>query len=139
MREILFRAKEKDGNRWCFGFPCIIREKTRIMTEDDIDYAYTDRDIYDGYMQIVNGETLCQFSGVFDSNGNRIFENDILSFDYIGENRGAKGVAPVVFENGKFGVLWGWHKELVCLDGFANTKISVIGNIFDNPELINNP
>ena len=41
-----------------------------------------------------------------------------------------------MLKNGKFGVEWGWHRELVALDGFANTMIEVIGNIHDNPELL---
>lgn len=59
-----------------------------------------------------------------------------MKFTYTGQNHGVEGVAVVEFENGKFGVKWGWHKEFIPLDGFANTTIEVIGNIHDNPELL---
>jgi hypothetical protein len=36
-------------------------------------------------------------------------------------------------------VKWGWHNEFVCLDGFANTTLEVIGDIHDNPELLRTP
>lgn len=81
-------------------------------------------------------DTLGQYTGLTDANEEKIFEGDILRFSYTGKNRGVEGVATVVFKRGKFGVEWGWHKELVCIDGFANTKIEVIGNIYDNPELL---
>lgn len=60
----------------------------------------------------------------------------LVRMSYTGKNLGVNGTAEVVFQNGKFGVIWGWHKELVALDGFANTKIEVIGNVYDNPELL---
>jgi hypothetical protein len=57
-------------------------------------------------MHQVDPETVGQYTGL-TANGKKIFEGDILKFDYIGRNRGVNGIASVVFENGKFGVLWG--------------------------------
>jgi uncharacterized phage protein (TIGR01671 family) len=79
--------------------------------------------------------TIGQFTGVLDKNGKKIFEGDIIHLDYIGKTRGVEGIATVIFENGKFGVKWGWHKEFVCLDGFANTTLEIVGNIHDNTQL----
>lgn len=133
MRKILFRGKPS-GNAgitdWVYGafcpqnskgnIPCIIVYNGKVA----------------GHWFEVTPETVGQYTGLTDKNGTKIFEGDILRFSYTGKNHGVEGVAAVEFENGKFGVKWGWHKEFVPLDGFANTTIEVVGNIYDNPELM---
>lgn len=124
MREILFRGKTKTENEW---------------VEGGIVPSFNGKHFYIGNMFVthqVDLETVGQFTSLTDKNGKKIFEGDILQFDYIGENLGVNGISVCEFENGKFGVKWGSHKEFVCLDGFANTTLEVIGNIHDNPELL---
>lgn len=131
MREILFRGKRKDNGDWVHGdlsYHHDGRVFTRCWDRLGFDPAYN---AYE-----VNPETVGQFTGLTDKNGKKIFEGDIVLFDYIGRNRGVHGKAAVDFNNGKFGVFWGWHKEFVTLDGFTNTTLEVIGNIHDNPELL---
>ena len=84
----------------------------------------------------VYSDTVGQYTGLNDKNGKMIFEGDIIRLEYTGKNRGVEGIAAVIFENGKFGVKWGWHKDFVCLDGFANTTLEVVGTIYDNPEML---
>ncbi len=125
MREILFRGKRKDNGNWISG-----SYHKRID-----DYFIIPLPIVTSQSKVIP-ETVGQFTGLKDKNGKRIFEGDIVLFDYIGKNRGVHGKKAVCFNNGKFGVFWGWHKEFVPLDGFANTTLEVIGNIHDNPELL---
>jgi hypothetical protein len=128
MREILFRGKTEKG-KWVYG----------DLLHPDLfgnGYAIDDFSIPKDNCFDVNPETIGQYTGLTDKNGKRIFEGDILEFNYVGENRGVNGIVNVVFKNGKFGVIWGWHEDFICLDGFANTTIEVIGNIHDNPELL---
>lgn len=123
MREILFRGKRTDGIWVCgYYFAKPILEKHFILEGEN--------------QWMIDPHTVSQFSGLYDNNGTKIFEGDILKFSYTGKNEGVEGAESVVFKNGKFGVEWGWHRELVALDGFANTMIEVIGNIHDNPELL---
>lgn len=129
MREILFRGKRVDNGEWVQGdllqnVDCLkIREQ-----EKDIKHIARSFEVFP--------ETIGQYTGITDKNGKKIFEGDKLQFDYLGKNLGVNGIGTVVFDKGKFGVLWGWHNEFVCLDGFANTTIEIIGNIHDNPELM---
>lgn len=123
MREILFRGKAIDDN-WYYGVPLVFTEDYVCMTAPHT------------CNKKVEMHTVGQYTGLTDKNGTKIFEGDIVQFDYIGKNLGVNGIAFVVFQSGKFGVKWGWHKEFVCLDGFANTTLEVIGNIHDNPELL---
>ena len=129
MREILFRGKRTDNGEWVEGMLARFNpmfEVANIIGVGEI-------------LVPVFTSTVGQYTGLTDKNGKKIFEGDVLRFNYTGKNHGVEGKATVIFEHGKFGVLWGWHKEFVCLDGFANTTIEVIGNIHDNPELLENP
>ena len=137
MREILFRGKQEHKNKeWVFGNLHCEYGETDKNGQRKIDYRILGMR---GECDYVLSETVGQFTGLTDKNGKKIFEWDVLQFNYTGKNHGVEGKATVIFEHGKFGVLWGWHKEFVCLDGFANTTIEVIGNIHDNPELLENP
>ena len=142
MREILLRGKDKDTGEWVEGSLILVKEYCCILQNEEknhpLDYPYLDSDVgtIDGFATPVIPETVGQYTGLTDKNGKKIFEGDILRFDYIGNNLGVNGVSVCEFENGKFGVKWGYHKEFVCLDGFANTTLEVIGNIHDNPELL---
>ena len=137
MREILFRGKRFDNGEWVEGESILINNKYtliakvgRLSVEDGILNG-----IYNSVMYAVDPSTVGQYTGLKDKNGERIFEGDIIHLDYIGKTRGVEGIATVIFENGKFGVKWGWHKEFVCLDGFANTTLEIVGNIHDNTQL----
>ena len=128
-RLIEFRGKQKNTKEWCFGFYTpAFNEKGEVFP------AIASISIAELLYEPVIPETIGQYTGLTDKNGKKIFEGDIVEFDYIGNNLGVKGIEPVIFENGQFGVKWGWHKEFVSLVGFANTTITVIGNIHDNPE-----
>ena len=140
MREILFRGR-RDNGEWTEGFIVASRENTypdgfEMITVDGINYDELENYQPDFLSYAVDLETVGQFTGLTDKNGKKIFEGDILKFSYTGKNHGVEGTEAVVFKNGKFGVEWGWHREMVALDGFANTTIEVIGNIHDNPELL---
>lgn len=68
-------------------------------------------------------ETVCQYTGLTDKNGRKIFEGDILK---IPEKKNHN----VKFEYGQF------YVGINCPIAYIRTECEVIGNIFDNPELI---
>lgn len=125
MREIIFRGKQKGGHYWLHGDLRQWSEKRKGICDYEIRSTIE-----------VDPDSIGQYTGMTDIDGKKIFEGDMLQFSYTGKNRGVEGKAVVIFENGKFGVKWGWHKDFVCLDGFANTTLEVIGNIYDHPELL---
>ena len=131
MREILFRGKRKANADWVHGDLSFHRDgRTYIRCWDRLEHSPT----YNAYE--VDPSTIGQFTGLTDKNGKRIFEGDIIKVEYVGVNRGLSGIGKVVFEQCKFALIWGWHKEVVCLTHFSNVTFEVIGNIHDNPELL---
>nr|WP_278001084.1 YopX family protein [Clostridium botulinum] len=109
MREIKFRAWNKAKNR--------------------MEY-----DVYKEY------DNLMQYTGLKDKNEKEIYEGDILQINIKDKTIKNKiisaGNAVVEYKNCKFGVVWGWHKDFICLDGFYNTDFKIKGNIYGNPELL---
>lgn len=141
MREILFRGKRVDNGEWVQGYIVPSRENTypdglEMITADGINYDELDGYMPDFISYAVDSETVGQYTGLTDKNGKPIFEGDIVKVEYTGANKGLDGMAKVVFEQCKFALEWGWHKEIVCLTDFCNVTFDVIGNVHDNPELI---
>ena len=112
MREILFRGKRTDNGELAYGFLVKMFGAYHIIDKDDENTAYE-----------VIPETVGQYTGLKDKHGKRIFEGDLLSL--------RTGRPHVVrFEDGAF-----VFENTAIPMRFAN-KLKVIGNVHDNPELL---
>ena len=128
MREILFRGKIEGHGDWVKGYYAQFDilspssgktyKKTAILTED-------------GPIDVIP-ETVGQFTGLLDQNGNKIFEGDILTYPPDMEYYGEQYKYVVKYDNS---CLVG-NSNFWCMlsDGFGESE--VIGNIHDNPELL---
>lgn len=138
MREILFKAKRKDNGEWIEGSLidldidsgyCYIVQPYKKASILPIIFLITDR------MKLVDPETLCQFTGLCDKNGKRIWENDVVWLVCDGKEH----IYQIVWDNSELDFKatkgeenYGTNYEyLLCCD-----EIEVIGNIFDNKELL---
>lgn len=85
----------------------------------------------DGWTE-VDPSTICQCTGLEDKNGNLILENDIVNTQC--------GKAIVVWDKAEWRIKWIkdtiWRKDLHFWTNENAWKCEVIGNIFDNPELL---
>ena len=138
-RAILFKGKRKDNGEWVKGFVFEFKSKIYIseMTQTFITVYYTEESVADFNMRAyeIVPATLCQYTGLTDKNGKKIWENDICEMVYDGTIH----IYVVVWDkteldfkgtNGKEN--YGCNFEyLGCCE-----EIVVIGNIFDNPELL---
>lgn len=126
MREILFRGKDKITGEWVVSDG--IYQNINLMSK--ITTVQLDSGCY-GWVS-VDPETMGQFTGLYDKNGKRIFEGDIVKY---GDN-----ILPVVFEqrNGTayFGLVYSNIETLPFGHYQDLLQIEVIGNIHDNPELL---
>ena len=150
----LFRGKRTDNNEWVYGLPSCDEdgeiEEIEVWSEDDINFYSVDP------------STICQCTGIKDKNGKLIFENDIV--DFLGHRGivkfecGSFGIAyekhidwdeiqanimPLTgcentlyaCENDNYISLWEIYWNFNDEDDSLST-VEVIGNIFDNPELL---
>lgn len=132
MREILFKAKRVDNGEWAEG--CLVIDHSRSSL-----FEYRMRPVESGALYappINHPETICQFTGLCDKNGNKIWENDIL-MAHLDESYPEDAIYETV-EWGAAG--WVAHEanstDRQYLDEFDTEHFEVVGNIFDNKELL---
>ncbi len=151
MREILFRAKSSQS--WCYGYvhkdyESSMFNKWRLTT------AYGD-------VKVINPDTIGEWTGLIDKNNVMIFEGDIISKEFYTNSKQTKGkifkgVVEYKIRCGKgFGIngedYKSWAAEWNVQFNFGKDELKyrsyswglffdceVIGNIYDNPEILNN-
>lgn len=149
MREILFRAKSIQTGEWIEGIPIKTHLGLFISFEENPHYCSQ----Y-GYMEIddiliVDEKTLCQFTGLCDKNGKKIWEGDIISYQRDNDdcpfpNKDTKKRFGKVFYQGfrsTFAIGMGKNGSRSINDDLwkyvqNGNRVEVIGNQFDNPELL---
>lgn len=132
MREILFKAKTINGN-WVNGLLANKDGKWYISNKAGMPFAYD-----------VRPETICQFTGLCDSYGNKIWENDIIKYHFGEIYAPIKyGYYQNCFDSKKtehLGFYVDWTGD-ECLRKDLGYWIDMVyampvGNIFDNKELL---
>ena len=137
-REIKFRVWDKTSDSMLYqdDFERVeLDTKNKMVTliaEEESDKSHYVLDYEDG----IEAEIL-QYTGLKDKNGKEIYEGDILSIKiYSGDKVIVEGKTVVEFKDGCFGVIWGHDKAFLSLNSFFKAKFEVIGNIYENPELL---
>lgn len=118
----LFKAKRLDNGEWIVGYLYRLSENNPpfIMLR-----KY-------GESYEVDEHTICQCTGLRDKNGKLIWENDIVNLE--------TDKAVVIWDRAEWRIKWIkdtiWRKDLHFWTNEDDWKCEVIGNIFDNPELL---
>ena len=149
-REILFRAKDINNN-WVYGsyFKHIKRQICPIgndsLKEEDIEHLMIRDSFADWNMPKeiecvrINPDTVGQYIGLKDKNRVRVFEGDIIKFNYNDK----EVYSAIEYNGGVYGVLikgkcfeyidfW----TMTDLVGYVGSNFEVVGNIYENKELL---
>ena len=157
MREILFKAKRIDNGEWVEGYYLNIAKINHFICTGKIKLDGALKGIIAPEMYEIDPDTLCQYTGITDKSGQKIWENDVLR-----GHGNEKDLSKAVF--GGFYVIdvetieivdsvVGWHTEVIETDETSKcepfnlpmpltefyinrSEYEVIGNIFDDPELV---
>ncbi|UBK72381.1 hypothetical protein KLF32_05345 [Clostridium perfringens] len=137
-REIKFRVWDKTSDSMLYqdDFERVeLDTKNKMVTliaEEESDKSHYVLDYEDG----IEAEIM-QYISLKDKNRKEIYEGDILSIKiYSGDKVIVEGKTVVEFKDGCFGVIWGHDKAFLSLNSFFKAKFEVIGNIYENPELL---
>lgn len=123
MREILFKAKRISDGKWIEGSLIVYSDQTTGI-------VYDIGDIEGMRKEVVRPETVCQYTGLTDRNGTKIFEGDIIHWtNWNGEQK----EASVCYDQE-------WNRFCVWLNGtesmgvnihLSTSGIEIVGNKFD--------
>lgn len=131
MREILFKAKRTDNGEWVEGWYCKDTFWRWPLKHCIIPWENAEN----GYLEhvMVDGDTVCQYTGLTDKNGVKIWEGDKLQgWFYYDKNT----ECYASFQDGAFGIVWmrGKIKEFTAFTSICNVVFEVVGNIHDKED-----
>lgn len=124
MREIIFRGKRIDNGEWVYGYyythiGCLsgVKIEGHFIKCGDEDHK-------------VDPTTIGQFSGLYDKNGDRVFDGDIIKVTMHNGLYSDEWIEEVVFESGQFGIKHGdLHQKLYPLSTlYKPTRTEYISN-----------
>lgn len=134
MRQILFRGKSVDNDEWVYGY---LLEATNVITDKKATFIFEQDATYYTHGEFacsfeVKPETVGQFTGLTDKNGNKIFEGDIVKSCFRSDADKEPMTVEFRIERG------GWF-PFACGDGcgcceedtYLPISVEVIGNIYE--------
>ena len=109
--------------------------RVRVTTTDD--YMKVEvLDAFSDWKELEEGQyELMQSTGLFDENGEEIFEGDILTDEGSFENDGWD-YATIEFDETDYTYYLDWKSEEICQSITECKNYSVIGNIYENKDLL---
>lgn len=129
MRKIKFRGKSIDSKEWLYGDLVSSADKKRFAILVNSKESYDECE--------VDPETIGQFTGLYDCYGNKIYEGDIVEWEKDGLMYVVKfwdGMFYASVEECNEGFLGGF--PLHALTEYEDEKCEIVGNIYDNQELL---
>ena len=156
-RYILFKAKRLDNGEWVMGGSIIqfLDDGVRsfYMPQFNEKCICEHDEVTDDILKFentrfykVDGDTICQYTGLTDKNGNKMWENDVVNYKNESVGYDKNGIVKFGEYHSGFdgnanhiGIFIEWNSDCLRKDiGFwtKNRECEVIGNIFDNPELL---
>lgn len=137
MKEILFRGKRKSDEQWVQGFLLAGNDSSYIIPHSlGVTYHAKENRMM-SFASEVEPETVCQYTGLTDKKGRKIFEGDIIH--YTDEVTGEEKIDEIEY-NETNAAFCRHHKsemgsQYLFIDEAVANKCEVVGNVFDNSGL----
>lgn len=141
MRKILFRGKRTDNGEWVCGY-YVLRKRPyfkdkganfeHIICDNLVIDDFNDKQFVDTIpiTYSVDPETVGQYTGLTDTNDRKIFERDIVWYDYE-EERGI-----IQWDNDTARFIITCSTFTVDFDNVYGCELEIVGNVYDDPELL---
>ena len=135
MREILYKDKRNTKGEWVYGsyVYTFCEDKNCPVVGVKVEKHWIVEE--SGNMVWIDEDTICQYTGFNDMNGQKIWENDILCGNLDDMYPDDKTYAQVIWHKN------GWYTkesdsiDRNLMDEFDEHFFAVVGNIFDNGDL----
>ena len=125
-REILFKAKRIDNGEWVEGY----YQKRFDLDGSEQHLIFWSKSYTVWEYAEIDPDTLCQYTGLTDKDGKKIWENDIV------ELPDEEGYFTCEWEEDAARFVMNGDGLTVNFDNYWSYQTEVAGNIFDNPELL---
>lgn len=141
MRKILFRGKRTGNGEWVCGY-YVLRKRPyfkdkganfeHIICDNLVIDDFNDKQFVDTIpiTYSVDPETVGQYTGLTDTNDNKIFEGDVVWYDYEGE----RGIVQWDNDTARFVITCSTFT--VDFDNVYGCELEIVGNVYDDPELL---
>lgn len=142
MRKILFKGKRTDNGEWVCGY-YVLRKRPYFKNKGaNLEHIICDNLVIDDFNDkqfvdtipitySVDPETVGQYTGLTDTNGNKIFDGDIVVSDYI-DYEDERGVIQWDSDIAKFIITFSTFT--IDFDNVYGRELEIVGNVYDNPE-----
>ena len=135
-REILFKAKRLDNGEWVEGYYLNVAKINHFICTGKIKLDGAVKGIIAPEMYAIDPNTLCQYTGLTDKNGKKIWENDILKANLDESYPEDITYIKILRNECRFCVNENYSTDIWTLEKWDAEHFQVCGNIFDNPDLL---
>lgn len=129
----LYRGKRIDNREWVEGFLFMVNDVPYILPHHKTGQPIHADNLLKTVVEVLE-DTICQCTGLKDKNGNLIWENDMVKGAYFVNGKEHRFIGKVGYVGSAFKVVG--VKQYSGMRQELHSVYAIIGNIFDNPELL---